>query len=144
MHYENQLYYQRFVSLNTKCQQKQIFHKKIISKPVKSWNMMITNEKWIAVKTKKRIVVWFGLLSLFNGISNFLGYLMPKPFSLKNSHHHHVVPLAWISLTLSRPFSLSFIDSGRFSGLHPISSHRCYIYIRAGRPAFARPYVGGP
>ena len=25
---------------------------------------------------------WFGL---FNGISNFLGYLMPKPFSKKNS-----------------------------------------------------------
>ena len=28
---------------------------------------------------------WFGLVSLFNGISNFVGYLMPKPFSEKNS-----------------------------------------------------------
>ena len=27
----------------------------------------------------------FGLVSLFNGISTFLGYLMPKSFSLKNS-----------------------------------------------------------
>ena len=25
--------------------------------------------------------VWFGLVSLFNGISTFVGYLMPKPFS---------------------------------------------------------------
>ena len=28
---------------------------------------------------------WFGLVSLFNGISTFVGYLMPKPFSEKNS-----------------------------------------------------------
>ena len=27
---------------------------------------------------------WFGLISLFNGISTFVGYLMPKPFSEKN------------------------------------------------------------
>ena len=57
-------------------------------------------------------------------------------------HHHHVVPLAPISLTLSRHFSLSFIASGRSSGLHPVSSHSCCMYVRAGRPAFAWPYVG--
>ena len=57
-------------------------------------------------------------------------------------HHHHVVPLARISLTLSRHFSLSFIASGRSSGLHPVSSHSCCMYVPAGRPAFARPYVG--
>ena len=56
-------------------------------------------------------------------------------------HHHHVVPLARISLTHSRHFSLSFIASGRFSGLHSVSSHSCCMYVRAGRPAFARPYV---
>ena len=50
--------------------------------------------------------------------------------------------LARISLTLSRHFSLSFIASGRSSGLHPVSSHSCCMYVRAGRPAFARPYVG--
>ena len=27
------------------------------------------------------LMVWFGLVSLFNGISTFEGYLMPKPFS---------------------------------------------------------------
>ena len=57
-------------------------------------------------------------------------------------HHHHVVPLARISLTLSRHFSLSFIPSGRSSGLHPVSSHSCCMYVLAGRSAFARPYVG--
>ena len=54
-------------------------------------------------------------------------------------HHHHVVPLARISLTLSRHFSLLFIFSGRSSGIHPVSSH---MYVLAGHPAFARPYVG--
>ena len=57
-------------------------------------------------------------------------------------HHYQVVPLAQISLTLSLHFSLSFIASGRSSRLHPVSSHSCCMYARAGRPAFARPYVG--
>ena len=56
--------------------------------------------------------------------------------------YHHVVPLARISQAPSRHFSLSFIASGRSSGLHPVSSHSCCVYVRAGRPAFARPYVG--
>ena len=57
-------------------------------------------------------------------------------------YHHHVVPPARISLTLSRHFSLLFIASDRSSGLHPVSSHSCCMYVRAGRPAFAWPYVG--
>ena len=57
-------------------------------------------------------------------------------------HHHHVVPLSRISLILSRHFSLSLIASARSSGLHPVSSHSCCMYVRAGRPAFARPYAG--
>ena len=40
-----------------------------------------------------------------------------------NNNNNHVVPLARISLTLSRHFFLSFIASGRSSGLHPVSSH---------------------
>ena len=59
-------------------------------------------------------------------------------------HHHHSVPPAQISLTLSLHFSLSFIASGRSSGLHPVSSHSCWMYVRPGRPAFARLYVGVP
>ena len=57
-------------------------------------------------------------------------------------HYHHVVLVARISLTLSRKFSLSFIASGRSSGLHTVSWHSCWMYVRAGRPAFARPCVG--
>ena len=49
------------------------------------------------------------------------------------------MPPAWISLTLSRHFSLSFIASGRSSKLHPVSSHSCCMYVLAGRPAFAWP-----
>ena len=33
------------------------------------------------VEQSKERMVWFGLVSLFNGISTFVGYLMPKPFS---------------------------------------------------------------
>ena len=47
-----------------------------------------------------------------------------------------------MSLTLSRHFPQSFIASGRSSGPHPVSSHSCCMYVLAGRPAFARPYVG--
>ena len=57
-------------------------------------------------------------------------------------HHHHIVPLARISLNFSRHFFLSFIAFGRSSGLHPVSSHSCCMYVRAGRPAFAWPYAG--
>ena len=57
-------------------------------------------------------------------------------------HHHHVVPPVRISLTLSRFFSLSFIASGRSSGLQPVSSQSCCMYVRAGRPAFVQPYEG--
>ena len=57
-------------------------------------------------------------------------------------HHHHVALVARISLTLSRHSSLSFIALGRSSGQHPVSSHSCWMYVRAGRPAFAWPCVG--
>ena len=57
-------------------------------------------------------------------------------------HHHHIVLVARISRSLSRHSSLSFIALGRSSGQHPVSSHSCWMYVRAGRPAFARPCVG--
>ena len=86
-------------------------------------------------------VFWMG--SILPPISNF-AFIFPNVWEPlhHHHHHHHVVPLARISLTLSRYFSLSFIASGRSSGLHPVSSHSCCMYIQAGRPAFARPYVG--
>ena len=56
-------------------------------------------------------------------------------------HHHHVALVARISLTLYRHSFLSFIALCRSSVQHPVSSHSCWIYVRAGRPAFARPCV---
>ena len=64
------------------------------------------------------------------------------PFSKHHHHHHHIVLAARISLTISRHSSLSFIALGRSSGQQPVSSHSCWMYVRAGRPAFARPCVG--
>ena len=68
--------------------------------------------------------------------------LSRRPFRSDHHHHHHIVLAARISLTLSRHSSLSFIALGRSSGQHPVSSHSCWMYVRAGRPAFARPCVG--
>ena len=89
------------------------------------------------------------ILDIFKHISHDIlhngSYIEYKKFIEKctnHHHHHHVVLLARISLTLSSHFPLSFIASGRSSGLHPLSSHSCCMYVRAGRPAFAWPYVG--
>ena len=40
------------------------------------------------------------------------------------------------------PLLLSIIAFGRSSGLHPVSSYSCCMYVRVGRPAFAWPYAG--
>ena len=75
-------------------------------------------------------------------IKQYFLYWQAYEYAECHHHHHHVVPLARISLALSRHFSLSFITSGRSSGLHPVSSHSCCMYDGAGRPAFAWPYAG--
>ena len=85
--------------------------------------------------------IWFGLV-WFNGISTIVGYLMPNHLYTYHHHHHHVVRPARISLTISLHFSLSFIASDRSSGLHPVSSPSCCMYVRAGRPPFDWPYAG--
>ena len=74
--------------------------------------------------------------------SSYMDYTWKAHDLCGSDHYHHVVPLARISLTLSCHFSLSFIAFGRSTGLHPVSSHSCCMYVRAGRPAFARPHVG--
>ena len=83
---------------------------------------------------------WFGLV-LWH-INHFRLLTVKISLFIYPHHHHHVVSLARISLTLSRHFSLSFIASDWCSGLHPVSLHSCWMYVRAGRPAFARSYVG--
>ena len=106
---------------------------------------MFWDSKWVNSS------IWWTLIYLsmdisitkFNNTPKQLirfGWLF-KTLFLK-THHHHVVLVARISLTLSRHISLSFTASGKSSGLHPVSSHSCWMYVRAGRPAFARPCVG--
>ena len=76
-------------------------------------------------------------------MSNFQRFFFyMELFVLYFHHHHHIVLAARISLTLFRHSSLSFIALGRSSGQQPVSSHSCWMYVRAGRPAFARPCVG--
>ena len=61
---------------------------------------------------------------------------------LYHPYHHHVVPPAWISLTLSHHLSLSSITPSRSSRLHPVLAQSCCIYIPAGHPAFDHPCEG--
>ena len=81
-------------------------------------------------------------------ILNTLLYVWSKFFTFGNNikysnhhHHHHIVLAARISLTLSRHSSLSFIALGRSSGQQPVSSHSCWMYVRAGRPAHKTEYM---
>ena len=57
-------------------------------------------------------------------------------------HHHHVALSARIFLTLFRHPSQSSSAFGRSSVLHPVPAQSCCMYVRAGRPAFARPCKG--
>ena len=90
-------------------------------------------------------LVCFTLCSLLEG-DYFSAYFWQSYQSYGNCrqshHHHHVVRPTRIFLTLSLHVSLSFIAFGRSSGLHPVSSHSCCMYVRAGRPAFDWPYAG--
>ena len=99
-------------------------------------------------KNMSKILGWFYKLGGNCENCRFLcliahGYLMSCVYEYHHHHHHHhIVLVARISLTISRHSSLSFIALGRSSGQHPVSSHSCWMYVRAGRPAFARPCVG--
>ena len=88
-------------------------------------------------KSERNSPTWLRTRSLR---SRYLARLQQPLEDILWNHHH--VPPARISLTLSHHFSLSFIASGRSSGLHPVSSYSCYMYVRAGSPAFAWPYAG--
>ena len=75
-------------------------------------------------------------------INDHLFYDFKLQIMILHHHHHHVSPSTRISLTLSRHASLSSIASVRSSGLHPVSTQSCCMYVRAGRSSFARPYEG--
>ena len=71
-------------------------------------------------------------LELFNApkLGNHVHYTFIFTFFflhtvLSNNNNHHVAPLAWISLTLSRHLSLWSIASGRSSRIQPVSAQSC-------------------
>ena len=113
------------------------------------------DSSWITFPTQSYLVVYYFIgnllflvitwliVSFYRHIKYTCYSVAYNRFSLRyhHHHHHHVVQLARISPTLSRHFSLSSIASSWSSGLHPVSSHSCCMYVRAGRPAFAWPYV---
>ena len=57
-------------------------------------------------------------------------------------HHHHRMPLAWISLTLSCHSSLSSIAFGRSSKLDLVSVQSSCRYVLADHPTLACPCEG--
>ena len=91
-----------------------------------SWNNDDDNGKFTTLenihKNKQNVDSWLFKLWYKNNV--WITCLV-NANSCRNHHHHHVAPPARISLTVSRHFSLSFIASGRSSGLHPVSSHSC-------------------
>ena len=100
----------------------------------------IDNKQIYDMVTQSLIINYRKMYKIAHEVIKFNEYTMKKwRVELKAGgrklHHHHVVLVARISLTLSRHFSLWFIASGRSSGQHPVSSHSCWMYIRAGRPA---------
>ena len=88
------------------------------------------------------VSVSYSINRLMSLSSDLYMYFQLNNYNSWFEHHHHVLRLAWIFLTLSLHVTLSFIASGRSSGLHPVSSHSCSMYVRAGRPAFQWPYAG--
>ena len=92
------------------------------------------------IQIREKLVIQFYFITQY--LQKPKWSLQAEHILISYHHHHHIVLVARISLTLSRHSSLSFIALGRSSGQHPVSSHSCWMYVRAGRPAFARPCVG--
>ena len=106
--------------------------------------IIISYLKWYICKLFVLKILTWSYHCFLRIIISYLKSYISKLFVLRilHHHHHHIALVARISLTLSRHSSLSFIALGRSSGQHPVSSHSCWMYVRAGRPAFARPCVG--
>ena len=68
------------------------------------------------------LIICMAHFSLLNSIPTYWLYILIACI------HHHVMPSAWISLTLSCYPSLSSIAYGRFSRLHPVSAQSCCLY----------------
>ena len=134
------IWYQVFLS-NTNNLHMFIWYQVFLSN-TNNLHMFIWYQVFLCNTYNLHIVIWY---QVFLSNTNNLHIVIWYQVFLSNTnhhHHHHAVLVARISLTLSRHFSLSFIASDRSSGQYPVSSHSCWMYVCAGRPAFARPCVG--
>ena len=102
----------------------------------KVWNI------WNKANIMKIIPTWLKRLYLGRLALGHVGIIIIIYINISSSSSSSCRAATRISLTLTRRFSLTFIASGRSSGLHPVSSNSCCMYVRACRPAFARPYEG--
>ena len=75
----------------------------------------------------------------FTKLVGWFGFIAYRPSSSSSSSW---ALSAWISLTLSLHPSLWSFAFGRSSGLHPVSTQSCCMYVRVGRSAFTRPFKG--
>ena len=105
------------------------------------------NSQWTSLHTQSSLVLYVFCASLLHSLIMWLIFSSISPHnicyfvaSLISSSSCHAAstdipdPLSPLLPIIHRP--------GRSSGLHPISSHSCCMYVRAGRPALARLYVG--
>ena len=125
----------------------------MISLNFSDWALLIVSTIPLLLRTKfqRRLVelIKKGLLS--SAISDQIRptgsirprlYRLPKTrkYGVPSSSSCHAACTDILDPLATSPYC--FIAFGRSSGLHPVSSHSCCMYVRAGRPAFARPYVG--
>ena len=71
-------------------------------------------------------------------------YFLSAPCIAAGSQHHEESRLIYGPLEftlLDQRFSVEH-ELDAWNPPHTVSSHSCWMYVRAGRPAFARPYVG--
>ena len=61
------------------------FQDKLISKPKSMRLATLSYKNLTSLLPVPKELIWFDLVSLFNGISTFVGYLKPKPSLQKNS-----------------------------------------------------------
>ena len=87
--------------------------------------------------------VW-NLMALLKGMNSTCYVLNSTPSVLPQGllWHSSSSSCRAASTDIPDPLSPLFITSGRSSELHSISSHSCCMYVLAGHPALARPYVG--
>ena len=96
---------------------------------------LIFHSFFFTYQARSRELIFFSVLFNFilqlakaaNSASSFVWLITLR----SNHHHHHVVPLARMSLILSCHFSLSFIASGRSSGLSDLTDKMKRSFFQA-------------